>query len=633
MGAGGFWSDTDRRRAAALSLLVHAAALLALVVWIDLDLPEAPTPERFLVIELGSPAPAEAETPAPADDAPAADAPLPAVASDAPGRPAPGRPEDVTGGEPAAENVPAPETPAPPSPPAQDVAEPEAVETPVAATPVQVPTPSVRTPEAAEPAPAPEIAASVPEIDTPDLAPRPLADRVPVPLPSTEPTGGAIALPEAAPDARAEARSLPPLRAEVDTRQARGVPVPEPVTVQTARRAVETPTPAAGVPDGRTLPTPSVRAVAGTSRALGVSPRAGVRAVRTLPTPSVQAAVRPAPVEEGPGAAADVPAPDAPVGGDAARPGQPGGPEDAPLGALGRAGSPEGRAGDGGSPARPPPPLRETRPRPLGVLIDNVAGYPQSGLPQASWIAEMPVEGGQTRLMAMFDAGEPARVGPVRSARDYFVEMAGRADAVLVHDGGSPSALLRLEEGVAPSLNAFQRGELFQRAQGRSAPYNLYTEGPALRDAIRRMNIDAQRLLTGFRPVPPGDEVQRADGVNIDWSGAYDSAFRYVPGQDRYRWIRQGEDAVDASGTAVQVDAVLLGRVEAREIPQDPAGRLYVAVEGGPATLLWRGTVQHGRWSVNGGLRFVANDGTEVSLEAMMTWAAFLPPWAEATLR
>jgi hypothetical protein len=267
------------------------------------------------------------------------------------------------------------------------------------------------------------------------------------------------------------------------------------------------------------------------------------------------------------------------------------------------------------------------------VLIDNVAGYPQSGLPQASWIAEMPVEGGQTRLMAMFDAGEPARVGPVRSARDYFVEMAGRADAVLVHDGGSPSALLALNQGLAPSLNAYQRGELFQRVQGRAAPYNLYTEGSALRDAIRRMNIDAQRLLTGFRPVPPGDEVQRADGVNIDWSGAYASAFRYVPGQDRYRWIRQGEDAVDASGTAVQVDAVLLGRVEAREIPQDPAGRLYVAVEGGPATLLWRGTVQHGRWSVDGGLRFVANDGSEVSLEAMMTWAAFLPPWAEATLR
>ena len=262
-----------------------------------------------------------------------------------------------------------------------------------------------------------------------------------------------------------------------------------------------------------------------------------------------------------------------------------------------------------------------------------MAGYPQSGLPQASWIAEMPVEGGQTRLMAMFDAGEPARVGPVRSARDYFVEMAGRADAVLVHDGGSPSALLALNQGLAPSLNAYQRGELFQRVQGRAAPYNLYTEGSALRDAIRRMNIDAQRLLTGFRPVPPGDEVQRADGVNIDWSGAYASAFRYVPGQDRYRWIRQGEDAVDASGAAVQVDAVLLGRVEAREIPQDPAGRLYVAVEGGPATLLWRGTVQHGRWSVDGGLRFVAHDGTEVSLEAMMTWAAFLPPWAEATLR
>lgn len=628
------WADPDQRRAFALSLLVHAALLLALVLWIDLDLPEREPPERFLVIDLGTPAPAEVEMPAAADDEVAQDAPTPQVAADLPGRPAPGAPAaEETAGEPAADPEPAVETPAPPAPPVQEAAEPEVEETPAATTPVEVPAPSARTPEATIPSPTPEVTASVPEIESPELAPRPLAEALPMPAPSARPSGGAVALPVSAPDVRAEARTLAPPSAEVSATTARGVPAPEPSSAAPDARAVRAPAPSAGAPEGRAVSVPSVRAVSGTARSLGAAPQAGVRALRTLPTPSVQAAVRPAPAEGGPGAAANVPAPDAPVGGDAARPGQPGGDEAAAADALGRAASPDGRAGAGGAPATPPPPLREMRPRPLAVLLDNALGYPQSGLPQASWIAEMPVEGGATRLMAVFDAGEPARVGPVRSARDYFVEVAGRADAVLVHDGGSPSALVALEAGMAPSLNAFRFGDLFQRVEGRAAPYDLFTDGSLLRQTVQRLNIDAQRLLTGFRPVPPPEETPRADAVDIDWSGAYDSGFRYLPAQDRYRWVRNGEDAVDASGTAVQVDAVLIAEIEARPIPGDTAGRLYIPVRGGPARLLWRGAVQEGAWSVDGGLRFTGVDGAEVSLEAIVTWAAFVPGSAEVAVR
>src|SRR6056297_1622825 len=125
------WADPDQRRAFALSLLVHAALLLALVLWIDLDLPDREPPERFLVIDLGTPAPAEVEMPAAADDEVAQDAPTPQVAADLPGRPAPGAPAaEETAGEPAADPEPVAETPAPPAPPVQEVAEPEVEETP-----------------------------------------------------------------------------------------------------------------------------------------------------------------------------------------------------------------------------------------------------------------------------------------------------------------------------------------------------------------------------------------------------------------------------------------------------------------------------------------------------------------------
>jgi hypothetical protein len=354
--------------------------------------------------------------------------------------------------------------------------------------------------------------------------------------------------------------------------------------------------------------------------------------VRRLPAPAVRAAVRPAPPGAGPGAAATVPDENAPAGGDAASPGQQAGDVDAPAAAVGRATDAAGE-GDGGARAVAPTPLRETRPRPIAVILDNALGYPQAGLPQASWIAEMPVEGGVTRLMAFYDAGEPARVGPVRSARDYLVEVAGRADAVLVHVGGSPGAMIALSQGIAPSLDAYTSGELFERAADRSAPYDLYSAGASLREAIRTLRIDANRLLTGFRPVDPSGTAQPAEGIDIDWSGAYDSGFRYLPAQDRYRWIRNGEDAVSADGTAVQVEAVLIARVDARPLPGDTAGRLYVPVTGGEGWLLWRGTVQRGTWSVDGGLRFSDEQGRQVALEALVTWAAFVPTSADVTLR
>ncbi|MEX2500773.1 MAG: DUF3048 domain-containing protein, partial [Trueperaceae bacterium] len=369
------------------------------------------------------------------------------------------------------------------------------------------------------------------------------------------------------------------------------------------------------------------------ARALGADPSvAGVRASRSLAQPAVQARIRtPQPADEAaaPGGGANVPADDqATPGGDAPRAGQPGDLPDADADALGQAASPDGDEEGGGAPAAPPPLLTETRPRPLAVVVDNAPqGYARlTGLSSASWVAEMPVEGGLTRLMPMFDVSDPGQVGPVRSARDYFVHVAERSDAVLVHDGGSPDAMVALTSSRSPSLNAFRRGDLFSRASDGAAPYNLFSDGSALRQAMAGLNVNPSRLLEGYRPMAAEDPMEEASEVEIDWGGVYQSGFAYQPAQDRYRWLRNGQPGVQADGQAILVDAVLIARIDARPKPGDTEGRLYIAVDrGGPATLLWRGTVQSGRWSVEGGLRFTNEDGTDVSLEAIRTWAAFVP--------
>ena len=80
--------------------------------------------------------------------------------------------------------------------------------------------------------------------------------------------------------------------------------------------------------------------------------------------------------------------------------------------------------------------------RPIAVMIDNegTRSLPQGGLDKAQIVYEVIVEGGLTRLMPVFWGTNPEMIGPVRSARDYFLDYIMEYDAIYVHVGGSPQA-------------------------------------------------------------------------------------------------------------------------------------------------------------------------------------------------
>ena len=79
--------------------------------------------------------------------------------------------------------------------------------------------------------------------------------------------------------------------------------------------------------------------------------------------------------------------------------------------------------------------------RPIAVMIDNHKdAWSQSGLQDAYMVYEIVVEGGETRLMALFKGVNVDKIGPVRSASHYFVDYAMENDATYVHFGQSPQA-------------------------------------------------------------------------------------------------------------------------------------------------------------------------------------------------
>lgn len=70
------------------------------------------------------------------------------------------------------------------------------------------------------------------------------------------------------------------------------------------------------------------------------------------------------------------------------------------------------------------------------VMIENsVDARPQAGLYEADMVVEAVAEGGVSRFVTFFQEGQPTSIGPIRSARPYYVDLARTSDAAYVHAG------------------------------------------------------------------------------------------------------------------------------------------------------------------------------------------------------
>src|SRR5688572_5513956 len=91
----------------------------------------------------------------------------------------------------------------------------------------------------------------------------------------------------------------------------------------------------------------------------------------------------------------------------------------------------------------------EELPQVLGVLIENAAdAWPLSGLDEAFLVIEAPVEGDIPRFIAFFsEESDVDLIGPVRSARPYYVDWNAELSGIYAHVGGSPEALDLIASG------------------------------------------------------------------------------------------------------------------------------------------------------------------------------------------
>lgn len=228
--------------------------------------------------------------------------------------------------------------------------------------------------------------------------------------------------------------------------------------------------------------------------------------------------------------------------------------------------------------------------RPIAVMLDNQAmARPQAGLSEADVVMEILAEGQITRYMAIFQSQDPETIGPVRSARPYYIEKAQEYDAYYVHAGGSMQALSDVvQQGVA-DLDALHEGKItFWRKNHKKAPHNLYTSPEALRKAAsaRGYRTDWKGISQQFNQldVPAGGIAFAQVDLHYKEPGkgdptGYTSTFNYISeSQPLMRSVNGKPHLDETTQKALYAQNLIIQMAKHRVI--DSEGRLEVDLIG-----------------------------------------------------
>ncbi|MEK7523580.1 MAG: DUF3048 domain-containing protein, partial [Patescibacteria group bacterium] len=181
---------------------------------------------------------------------------------------------------------------------------------------------------------------------------------------------------------------------------------------------------------------------------------------------------------------------------------------------------------------------------PLGVMLENeIMARPwQKGLAKADIVYEAPTEGGITRFLAIFFPGNyPEKMGPIRSARSYYLDWAREYNAVYAHVGGHEDVLARLMREPVYNADQFLYDAYFRRENvGKTAlEHTMFSTGEKMEKLIRdkkwTWNVPVYASeKTEFSKItlasfPPAQNI----AINFGYP-TYNVSYQYDPVANRY---------------------------------------------------------------------------------------------------
>jgi hypothetical protein len=274
---------------------------------------------------------------------------------------------------------------------------------------------------------------------------------------------------------------------------------------------------------------------------------------------------------------------------------------------------------------------------PIAVMVENLSTVrPQSGLNKAGVVYEALAEGGITRFLAVFANHESIdEIGPVRSARDYYLDWVSEYNPLYAHAGGSPDALRLLPE-YDNILNLDQIGgdhAYFWRDTSRATAreHTLFTSSELLSFALRDLDAPKNGDYKPWLFKTEKKASQRKDGgkiITIDYSTfSYEVEYQYDFENNRYMRMNGDEPHVDhITGDQLYAKNVIVQYVKTRladstRLAMDTVG------EGG-ALLFQDGEMINATWekkTQSGRTKFYNVSGKEIQLNPGPTWIQIVP--------
>jgi len=270
---------------------------------------------------------------------------------------------------------------------------------------------------------------------------------------------------------------------------------------------------------------------------------------------------------------------------------------------------------------------------PVAVMIENlVSSRPPSGLSKANLVYEALAEGGITRFMALY-SGEMVtipEIGPVRSARSYYLDWALEFGALYVHVGGSPQSFTDIKKYDVFDLNQFYNAQYFWRDSERPAPHNLYTSGELLAYALRDNEAAETGDYTSWQFKDEAKLSERPAGeknIIIDFSSFnYKVEYKYDREKNDYLRYQAGEIHKDKDESEIRAKNVVVQKVKTYLIDQERLGMETMAE--GEALIFRDGQVIEGRWEKKSREErtfFYDQGGDEIEFNAGVTWIEIVP--------
>lgn len=275
--------------------------------------------------------------------------------------------------------------------------------------------------------------------------------------------------------------------------------------------------------------------------------------------------------------------------------------------------------------------------RPMSVMVNNIKkAWPQYGLGSADLCYEVVVEGGITRILAVFSdyQGVP-KTGSVRSVRHYFTDLSAPLNTLFVHWGGSKEGYNAIKnrgidniDGMTYSKTAFIRDEKLKKSKGQEFSNFLTSE------TIQK-GLNKKKYNTSGKP-NPGFQFDEKGGIKgetaatnitVKFSGYVSANFVYDAASNTYSKSEFGKPQTDANtNKQIAVNNVFVLYTDIHKLREDTI-LMDVDFTGGTGYYFTNGTKIDLLWSkgqYNKPFHFTKKDGSELKVNPGKSWVCIV---------